>query len=268
MIRIFDFIDYKEFVLQRILILPNGGNGAFRKIALALRVQPSLISQVFRGPRDIDPDQACRLSNFFELNEEESTYLITLVMLSRASSDELKKLMKSQVELLRFRSLGIDSQEVPSAPLSQAELATFYSHWHFSAIMQLCAVSKTVDVAELCQHLNLSQIIVQEAIEFLLTTKLCVRIGNKIEMGPNRTWLDRNSPWMSIHHLNWRLKGIDRLPRKTDQELFFTMPMSLSREDANGIRLAIQQLISNTVKVVECSKSEQVSCLNIDWFAF
>lgn len=55
---------------------------------------------------------------------------------------------------------------------------------------------------------------------------------------------------------------------KKDKDIFFTSPMSLSKEAAAEIKNMIPSIIQNVMKIAGPSESETTYCLNIDWFEF
>ena len=67
---IFEYNDYKLFVRNRIREMARAGRGQYQKMALHLRVHPTLVSQIFRGVRDLTPEQASEVAVFLELNSK------------------------------------------------------------------------------------------------------------------------------------------------------------------------------------------------------
>ena len=51
-----------------------------------------------------------------------------------------------------------------------------------------------------------------------------------------------------------------------EEELFYTGPMTLSREGMKEVRKVLVEAIDQTLKIVGPSPSEDFACLNIDWF--
>ncbi len=91
---IFEYNDYKLFVRNRIREMARAGRGQYQKMALHLRVHPTLVSQIFRGVRDLTPEQASEVAVFLELSEPESQYFLTLVQISRAGNQRLRELLE------------------------------------------------------------------------------------------------------------------------------------------------------------------------------
>ena len=88
----------------------------------------------------------------------------------------------------------------------------------------------------------------------------------RLDIGPQVTHMGHDSPFVNRHHANWRLKGLQYLENLSDNDLFCTGPMALSKEAAKSIRKSLVELIERSTKSAANSDSEVVRCLNIDWF--
>ncbi len=87
-------------------------------------------------------------------------------------------------------------------------------------------------------------------------------------MGPKVTHIDNHTPFVIRHHNNWRIKALQSLDSKSDENLHYTGPMALSKKAATEVREKIIQLIKEATKSAAKSNSETLQCLTIDWFNF
>ena len=55
---IFEFDSYKDYVKTHVESLPNGGRGEWGRIARAIGVNSTMVSQIFKGPKDLSIEQA------------------------------------------------------------------------------------------------------------------------------------------------------------------------------------------------------------------
>jgi hypothetical protein len=101
---------------------------------------------------------------------------------------------------------------------------------------------------------------------FLVQTGVCVEEAGKFHMGKVHVHVPNESPLVTKHHSNWRMKAIQRMDFREDTELFFTAPMSISRKDFETIREKLNAVIKDAVNVAKSSSSEDIFCLNIDFF--
>lgn len=95
--------------------MPRRGRGELTKIAAALRVHPTFISQVFRGPRELSLEQAALLAYHLQLSEPEREFFIDLVGLSRAGNDPLKTVLKRRMTMLKEQNQPVPVPELHSA---------------------------------------------------------------------------------------------------------------------------------------------------------
>src|SRR3954463_5460814 len=98
---IFEAETYKDYVLKRFEALPGKGRGEMRRLSLALRVHTSLLSQVFRGSRDLTLEQAMGAAEYFGFTQSETDAFVTLVELARAGSPALRKHFETRLSLLK-----------------------------------------------------------------------------------------------------------------------------------------------------------------------
>ena len=109
---------------------------------------------------------------------------------------------------------------------------------------------------------------VDQILEFLIDSKLCLQEGEEIKMGPQRTHLEAESPFVKGRQMQWRIKAFNHMEATDEDELFFTAPLVVSEENIKKIRSEILQLIDKVSKTVKTSTAERLACLNIDWYKF
>lgn len=263
---LFDFEDYKPYVMARIRAMPRNGRGEFRRISQHLGVHSTLVSHVFRGTVELNLEQAASLSKYLGLNELEGEYFLGLVQLARAGSAELRAMLNRRLDQLRTQSIEVSKRIQARRQLDEKDKALFYSEWFFSAIRLLCAIPGFQDPDHIAAHLGLGKNVVHHAVEFLLETGLCQIKDGKLEHAVQTTHVPADSPLASRHHKNWRLKAMENYSRLATSELAFTMPVALSQQDATKIRKILVDYIQEIDQVFEQSPSEKLYCLNIDWF--
>lgn len=97
---VFKFENYKAFIRHMIATHPVLGRGGIKKIAEALRVHPSLISQVLSGLKDLTSEQGNELAIFFDLSELETEYFLCLIDIERAGTARLKSFLQAKLTRL------------------------------------------------------------------------------------------------------------------------------------------------------------------------
>ena len=107
---------------------------------------------------------------------------------------------------------------------------------------------------------------VSEILEFLVNTGLCQEKNGRFSLGAQSTHLESGSPWTYSRQIQWRQKAIQQMESLQPSALYYTGPMTLSREDRDWIREKIVAMIQVATERARQSPSEALVCLNVDWF--
>jgi len=264
---IFNFKSYKQYLKSHIATLPKKGRGEIRKIATAIQMQPTLLSMVISGSRDLSAEQAFDLSKYLEHADLESEYFMALVQFERAGNPRLKMLYKTKIELIKSNSNKISNRFEHERKLSDQEKTIFYSSWIFSAIRLFCSTSTNgKSEQEIIERFQLSRKRVVEGLNFMVNSGLVVEQNNRFQIGVSRTYLENDSPHLPRHHMNWRAKAINKSDHVGENELMFTFPHSVSNKDFQQIREILVESLKKISMIVKDSPAEDVACLNVDLF--
>lgn len=262
---IFEFIDYKIFMRAKIQSMPKHGHGQMLKIAKLLNIHTTMVTHIFRGDSNLSVEQALKLSTYFGFSELETEFFINLVQLERSSTSESKAYFKNHLEKLKARALNLKERLQIKKVLDEKDQALFYSQWYYAAIHLFIAINPEPSPELIADELKLPIKTVNQVIEFLISTGLCIETNGYLKIGESQTYLDRDSKLIARHHANWRFKSIEKFDRIATDELVFTNPVAISREDFLKIREELIQMIDRFRKIAEPSPSEEICTLNIDW---
>lgn len=265
--KIYLYESYKDYVNDRLEGMPRRGRGVFAKMASAAQTYSSSISQVFRGDKHLTLEQAAAVADFLSLSDNETRYFLLLVQHARAGSPRLSRLLERELAAIRERENALETRLPAEGRIGDAEAATFYSDWAYSAVRQLSFLPGTQALDAMADRLRLPREKVQEVLNFLLETGLCVEKKGRIQPGPKHTHLPATSRWISRHHANWRLMAMEKHPiLSRGSELAYSSPVTLSRRDVLRVRELLAELCEDVRSVVDRSKPEALYCLNLDWF--
>lgn len=262
---VFEFDDYKEFVRESVLAMPHRGRGQYRRMAKHMRVHTTLLSHVFRGSKELTPEQACSLASFLELKDLESDCLLALVERNRAGSLELRAAVERRLETLRERHQQIEHRVPGARTLSPEQRATFYSQWFYSAVRLATSLPGATDADAIARRLELPKDLVESALAFLVQSGLLVQERAGYRLAAKRTHVGPNSPWAATHHRNWRVQAMNRYETMTRRDFAFTSPITLSRTDFTVVRELLIDAVAKVTLLVEPSECEALALLNIDW---
>lgn len=265
---IFDFDNYKIFLKNWLKSQPQQGRGLLKKWSEELRVHSTFMSQVMQGQKDFSLEVAHELSHLLGLSESESDYFFLLVLYEKSGTASLRKKLKKKIEIEREKSKNIGERLKIQKELPVEVSAIFYSSWIYAAVRNLVAVPQLQSAEKIAEKLALPRDLVQETIEWLLKYQLLIYQGKSLQIGPQRTHVANNSPFVNSHHRNWRQRAFEKMLLKNHDDLHFTFPMSLSMRDAEQIRKWLPKWIEEVHKIVGPSESEVVRCLNIDFFEY
>ncbi len=265
---IYEFSGYKQYLKAWIKARPKRGHGESRRIAEALSVSTTMISQVLSGDKHFSLELSSDLCDYLGLSEKETDYFFLLVEYERAGTHRLKTKLKRKIETLKSQALVLKERLEKDKELSEYDKATFYSSWIYSGIRNLIATDSSLTIDSISERLQIPRNQIQKILDFLLESGLCELKQNKYVVGAKRTHLGNDSPLVTKHHQNWRMQGFNKMIFTEDKNLFYTAPMSLSKEAAGMIREELPSFIEKVNKLVVDSDSETVRCLNIDFFEY
>jgi len=154
---VFNHLDYKVFFKERVKSMPHGGRGQYKKLAEVLNVNSTVISQIFKGTRELSPDQALVASDFLGLDDLEKKYFLQLVLIGRAASHDLKEYLKKECEEIRVKALKVKERIIKHKEVSEKDKGIFYSNWHYSAIRLITSIPDFQQIDEISEHLNLEK---------------------------------------------------------------------------------------------------------------
>lgn len=264
---IFNFKDFRKFIRISFSARSKGGHGEATKLARALSVNNTFISQVLKGDKSLSLEQAFATANYLSLNEFEAEFFVLLVQLDRAGTREYKNFIEKQLARLKGKSEKLANRVKHETKISEEQRAVFYSDWVYSAVRLSTQLSNLKTVESLAEHFALPVAKVREVIEFLLIAKILKLECGELSWGATSTHLEASSPWIKSHHANWRQKAIEEISHSNSKSLHYSAPMTLSKSDAARVREVLIQSINAVDEILTPSPSEELHCLNIDWFS-
>jgi uncharacterized protein (TIGR02147 family) len=263
---IFKYSEYKEFLIDWIKAQPSKGRGIAQKLSLELKVSTVLMSQILSGTRTLQADYAYGIANFIGLNADETEYFLTLVQYHQAGTHSFKQHLKKKVDKMKSTSSEVKARVSKDIHLSNEAKAEFYSHWHYSVIRLITDIPGHKTSRDISKALEIEIGRVQEVLDFLVKNRLCAYEGGEYKMAIQSTHLESSSPWIYSRQIQWRQKGIQKMERERKENLYYTGPMVISKDDRMWIKEKLIETIRDITEKARMSPSENLMCLNIDWF--
>lgn len=266
-VTIYQYRDYKEFYNAWVENQPRQGFGEYRRLAQALNISTTMVSQVFKGDKHLSLELASEVCDYLSLDDNETDYFLLLVDYARAGSHKLQNRFLRQIKASQDKAKKLENR-VKSAELTDSERMIFYSSWVYQGVRLLVDTGNYNDAGTIASRLNLPRNNVQKVLDFLITHGLLVEEKNKLKVGPSRTYLPSSSPLVSRQLQNWHIQATSKMSQIRDEDFFYSGPMALSQEVADWVRQELPNFVQTVVGKVMPSKSETVRCLNIDWFEY
>lgn len=262
----FDEQDYRSALRNWVAGRPNRGRGELKTMAEKLGVPSPVFSQILSGSRELSEDHAYLLCDYMSFSELQRDYFICLVQISRASHYGYIEHLKKKLIQIKDKSQNLSTRLDFEGSLSEKDQAEFYSSWVYSAIRLFCDIKKGASIDEIAVELRLTKDRAIRIVQFLLKNGLIKIENNLYHMGPARTHVGKDSPFVVKHHTNWRIRAIERSQSLNDGELMFTGPMTISEKDFSQVREKMVNLIQQVSETVKNSPSEKLACFNLDFF--
>ena len=266
MTSIFLYEDYRKFLREWLANRPRRGRGMLRSWAELLRVSSSTLSQILSGLRELSLEQAHDLQLTLGMSEGEADYFSLLVARERASSRNLKNHLDTKLKRLRQESQNLIRRVDHERRLTESESAIYYSSWLYTAVWLATSIPDFQTIDAITELLGVERERIVAVLNFLKSTELVEENLGHFSSRPQRTHLERNSPFIARHHSHWRLQAIRRTENLKDDELMFTGPLSISRKDFAQVREKIVALIQAVSETVNETVPEDIAVFQVDWF--
>lgn len=265
-LNIFDYHSYREFLKIWLVNAKKARRSNLSQLAEAAQVHPTFLSHVLAGSKELSLEQAMLISEYLPLTRLEQDFFFVLLNIERAGNKKLQNYWLEKKKILEQEKNKLSERFEKHKELTSEQRATFYSSWIYSAIWVSTAIEGGRTLAEIAEQFHLSRNVTEEILSFLVRTGICAELKGVFTMGETHVHIPNESPHVTKHHVNWRMKGIQRLDSRDSTELFFTAPMSIAKKDFGVLRERLTRLIQESVELAKASKAEELACLNIDFF--
>lgn len=264
---VFDFLDYKAYLLFWIRNREKGGRGLRTQIAEAAQCQTAYVSQVLNGGANFSSEQAMALNVLLGHSKAEARFFLLLVEYGRAGTKELRQHFRELIEEALEAHLNLKERFKVQEVLKDEDKVIYYSDWLYSAIHVLVSIPEFQLPHQLSAALRMPEAKIKEILQYLTRTGLVVEEGGKYRMGATRIHVGTDSPLLNRHHSNWRVQSLKALDRDHPEDQRYTSIVSLSRSDVRAIKKRLIAEIEAFNEIVRPSKEEVLYCFNLDFFS-
>lgn len=263
----FQHHSFIAYLKNYIANLPKRGRGELRRIAEHLKVSSTLVSQVLAAEKSFTSEQAHSLLGYLGLSGIEADYVFFLIQKDRAGSKDLESFWEAKLQKIRTESKDLSQRLRTDRNLSEEEKAILYSSHLYLGIWLFTSIGdKGKSLQDICDFFLISRKKANEILDFLLKCQLCSEKGSRFSMHVQKIHLERNSPYLLKHHMNWRMQALQKAEELSDEELIFSSPVSLSKKDFVELREKMAVFIREFLDSVHASPAEDLACFNLDFF--
>ncbi len=264
---LFDYDDYKKYLLNLIAQMAGQGRGYRSKIALAAGCRVAFVSQVLGGDLNFSLEQAEGINSLLNHSSDESDFFLLLVQFGRAGTQVLRNRLNSQITAIREKRLNLKERVDIKTTLDPISQATYYSSWHYAAVHILITIAQYQTKEAIAAYFKVSKKRIAEIIEFLDSVGLIQIDGPQVKSGVARIFLGSDSPMIAKHHTNWRMRAIDSLDQEPTSAVHLSTLLSVSKKDVLRMKEQIIKSIEETRGIArESVPEEELFCFNVDFF--
>ena len=264
---VFDHDNYKKYLGFVLRSRAKEGRGYQSRMAEAASCRAAYISQVLNGEAHLSPEQAEGLNELLGHNQEEANYFLLLVHHGRAGTAALRARLKDQVTAAREKRLVLKDRVDIKAELSPADQATYYSAWYYAAVHILVTIPAYQSRDAIEGYVRLPRPRLNEVLDFLRAVGLVKVEGERVTPGVSRIFLGNDSPMITRHHTNWRVRAMESLDRDFKHDLHFSTVVSIAAEDALKMKeLLVKSIESARAVATRSTQETELQCLCVDLF--
>lgn len=262
---LYTYLDYRSYLKDWTQAQPNP-RGLLSHMAESISCQNSHVTRILKEEVHLTLDQAYLLTGFLNFTQAEENYFLKLVEYNRASNFKYKEKLKSELNHLKFDQEDL-AKRFQENEIKQAELVMqYYSEWKWIAIHTLTAIKRYQNPKNIANKLKCDEKEVKEYLEKLYQAGLVQKKGDYWVHSGVSLHLPQLSPMISTHHTNWRNQAILESQKKNAESIHYTVVQSISQADYENIKQVLLGAIDKYKKIAGPSDSEELICLNLDYF--
>lgn len=265
-LNLFEYTDYRAYLTDWLQQAKATKTSNLSRLAQVAEVHPTFLSHILAGTKHLSLEQATLISDHLNHTKLEQDYFIILINIDRAGNQRLKNYWQDKKSLIENEKNKLKTRFDKHRELTSEQRAEFYSSWLYVAIWVSTSIDNGQTVNQIADRFKITREKADEVLRFLLEAGLCTEKNGVFSLSEKHVHVSNESFFVTKHHLNWRMKSIQRMDARTPEELFFTAPMAIAKKDFTLVREKVNHLIKEIVDLAKSSKAEEVVALNIDLF--
>lgn len=260
--KIFNYDDYRSYLVDKIEEFPIKGRGVKKKISDYLSFRPTYLSKILTGKQNLSLEHVVKLNKFFEHSDLESRYFLYLVLLERSNDDSLKDYIKS---LARDTRKDFTNNKLTSIYDTHFDSnSSYYKSWYYSAIFILLGESSYQTVNQIQQKLQIPIEKIRKALEDMENDEIITKSGSSYTRKKS-VFASHSLP--STFHSG--IKNSDFKVITQNNILNTSMILSVKKDDLQKVEGILVNALQKCRDVIDSTsnKSGELRVLNLECFS-
>lgn len=267
-ISVFEFENYKDFLLSWIKSQKFKGRGIRQKLATAACCQVAYISHVLVGERHLSLEQGEAIARFIGLTADDLEYFLLLIESARAGTTHLKDYFDRQLHAKKNANRDLKKRVRIKNSISQEDQGVYYSAWYYQAIRMALTIPELQTPVAISETLRIPIERVHEVLHFFITKGLARATANGFETTQTQIHVGSDSPLIGRMHSNWRQHTVHQLEHRRQDNLHYSAAVTLSESDYQKVREVLLKAVTNCHQIIRPSKEEKLCVLAMDFYSF
>ncbi len=259
---IFETTDYKKYLKFKV----EEARGNLTKLAGIAQCQGSYLLRIINEEAHLTPDQAYRLSDYWDLDSTEKKYFMTMLSFERAADSKYKSELKLELNELQAQNNSLE-KVVKRENVDEIQfLLEYHSDFKITLTHFLTACEKLQSNTSLLKRLSLDSQSLATITEFLKENALVATKGQNIQFQSGIGHIPTGSPVLPIFLNNWRQQAVQNSLKQNSDSIHYTNIQTIGISDLQRLLEISKQFIKKAKSLCDDSASEDVVVLNLDVF--
>ncbi len=266
---VFDFEDYKQYLIKYIEGLTEDKRGFRSRLADQIGCQRTIVSQVLSGNYDFSVEHVPAINRLLKHLPDEADHFMLLLQYARAGNSELKIYFKEKIQQSKSRHNRLRTKGTNKNEITREQQLRYFSAWYYAAVHMLVSIDNFRTAEKISERLNLPPEVTNDVLNYLTEIHLLKKVGSGYLAGDGVMYFDDHDSYQMVQHNgNWRLKSLEALSRaKTLHKHHYSLLLTASEETLEKIYNIIIDATSKVHDQVEAKqKNEKLFCFNCDLF--
>ena len=262
---IFQQSDYKDVI--RLKLGQKAEWGEISRLAKAAGCQRSYLSKALNSHIHLTPDHGAGLCRYWGFNTLETEFFMSLLELARCSSKDYRTYIDEKLNRIRSQWEESSKRQGRAQVLAGEREALYYSSWQWTAIHIAVSIPELQTASALSQRLQIPEPLVESILLSLEKLGLIRHEGYKWKYASAQIHVSADSPWVSLHHGNWRQRAVqDSMQGSGSSGLHYTNVQSMTDVTFRKIKNLFLKTVDESVRLAGPSKEEELICIGCDIF--